>query len=196
MREAASLTATRLALQLCVRECVCVSVSVCSASECVWEMCTIYGCVYLHCAWLYSRQRKILLFTWVFGFLYPLSSSPSLSLSPALFRTRAKFMTPHTEFCIFALGKLISLAIFALCGRRSVLEGGGGVECGIRTTSEYSYKRVWLIKNFVKLFVFYCGNLSSLLPSHVMPVALSKNAALVGKLFALRSDALATLAQI
>lgn len=129
------------------------------------------------------------------GFSIP-SLPPSLSLSPALFRTRAKFMTPHTKFCIFALSKLISLAIFALCGRRSVLEGGGGVECGIRTTSEYSYKRVWLIKNFVKLFVFYCGNLSPLLPSHVMPVALSKNAAFVGKLFSLRSDALATLAQI
>lgn len=73
---------------------VCLWVCV-SASECVWEMCTIYGCVYLHCAWLYSRQRKILLFTWVFGFLYPLSSSLSLPLCISLSHSSKIYDTAH-----------------------------------------------------------------------------------------------------
>lgn len=99
---------------VCSLKCVCVWVPQC---VCEWVLlCVCEGvyyiwlCIFALCLTLLSSAKNFVIYMgfWV-----------SLSPSPSLFRTRAKFMTPHTEFCIFALGKLISLAIFALCGRRS-----------------------------------------------------------------------------
>lgn len=93
-------------------KCVCEWVLLCvwvSASVCV-RGCVLYMVVYIYTVFDFTLVSEK--FCYLHGFLG--FSIPS----PSLFRTRAKFMTPHTEFCIFALGKLISLAIFALCGRR------------------------------------------------------------------------------
>lgn len=91
MREAASLTATRLALQLCVR----LSVSVCKCG-CVCKRCVLYMVVYICTVLDFTLVSEKFCYLHEFlGFSIPSFHPPSLSLSRSLSHSSKIYDTAH-----------------------------------------------------------------------------------------------------